>query len=117
MFGPMLLVLIQLLENRIMQKSQLMDYAWKGFTIMLSIIIVPCFIWIWDSEMRLGALEFKMDDANKNLEKIVSHMESDNGQSAVDREVQMKLMEQRLADMEKKCDNMKRDINRLKNRR
>ncbi len=100
-----------------MQKSQLMDYAWKGFTIMLSIIIVPCFIWIWDSEMRLGALEFKMDDANKNLEKIVSHMESDNGQSAVDREVQMKLMEQRLADMEKKCDNMKRDINRLKNRR
>tara|TARA_Y100001938_G_scaffold150730_1_gene243093 strand:- start:3621 stop:3923 length:303 start_codon:yes stop_codon:yes gene_type:complete len=100
-----------------MQKSQLMDYAWKGFTVLLSIIIVPCFIWIWDSEMRLGALEFKMDDANKNLEKIVNHMESENGQSAVDREVQMKLMEQRLADMEKKCDNMKREINRLKNRR
>ena len=100
-----------------MQKSQLVDYAWKGFTVLLSIIIVPCFIWIWDSEMRLGALEYKMDDANKSLEKIVAHMENENGQSAVDREVQMKLMEQRIADMEKKQEAMKRDINRLKNRR
>jgi len=53
-----------------MEKSKIMDYAWKGFTVLLSIIIVPCFIWIWDSEMRLGALEYKMDDANKSLEKI-----------------------------------------------
>jgi hypothetical protein len=100
-----------------MQKSQLMDYAWKGFTIMLSIIIVPCFVWIWDSEMRLGALEYKVDDANKSLEKIVSHMESQNGQSAVDREVQMKLMEQRLLDVEKETQVLQRDVNRLKKKR
>ena len=100
-----------------MQKSHLMDYAWKGFTVMLSIIIVPCFIWIWDSEMRLGALEYKMDDANKNLEKIVSHMESDNGESAVEREVQMKLLEQRLLNLEKNYAVLKRDVNRIKNNR
>ena len=100
-----------------MQKSQIMDYAWKGFTVLLSIIIVPCFIWIWDSEMRLGALEFKMDDANKNLEKIIAHMESENGQSAVDREVQMKLLEQRMLNIEKQNAIMKRDITRLKNNR
>jgi len=100
-----------------MQKSQIMDYAWKGFTVMLSIIIVPCFIWIWDSEMRLGALEYKMDDANKNLEKIVSHMESDNGESAVEREVQMKLLEQRLLNLEKNYAVLKRDVNRIKNNR
>ena len=100
-----------------MQKSQLMDYAWKGFTVLLSIIIVPCFIWIWDSEMRLGALEYKMDDANKNLEKIVSHMESDNGESAVEREVQMKLLEQRLLNLEKNYAVLKRDVNRIKNNR
>ena len=100
-----------------MQKSQLMDYAWKGFTVMLSIIIVPCFIWIWDSEMRLGALEYKMDDANRSLVKIVTHMESENGQSAVERQVKMKLMEQRVDALEKKCDTLQREIKRLKNRR
>ena len=100
-----------------MEKSKIADYAWKGFTICLSIIIVPCFVWIWDSEMRLGALEYKMDDANKSLEKIVAHMENENGQSAVDREVQMKLMEQRITALEKKQEAMRKDINRLKNRR
>ena len=25
-------------------KNQKLDYAWKGFTVMLSIIIVPCFM-------------------------------------------------------------------------
>ena len=34
-----------------MEKSKIADYAWKGFTVLLSIIIVPCFVWIWDSEM------------------------------------------------------------------
>jgi len=100
-----------------MQKSQIMDYAWKGFTILLSIIIIPCFVWIWDSEMRLGALEYKMDDANNSLEKIVDHMEGENGQSAVEREVQMKLMEQRMLNIEKQNAVMKRDINRLKSKR
>ena len=100
-----------------MQKSQIMDYAWKGFTVLLSIIIVPCFIWIWDSEMRLGALEYKVDDANKNLEKIVAHMESENGESSVERQVQMKLLEQRVTELEKKNTALKRDVQRLKNRR
>ena len=100
-----------------MQKSQIMDYAWKGFTVLLSIIIIPCFVWIWDSEMRLGALEYKMDDANKNLEKIIDHMEGENGQSAVEREVQTKLMEQRMLNIEKQNAVMKRDINRLKSKR
>lgn len=100
-----------------MQKSQIMDYAWKGFTVLLSIIIIPCFVWIWDSEMRLGALEYKMDDANKNLEKIVDYMEGENGQSAVEREVQTKLMEQRMLNIEKQNAVMKRDINRLKSKR
>ena len=94
-----------------------MDYAWKGFTVLLSIIIVPCFIWIWDSEMRLGALEYKVDDANKNLEKIVAHMESENGESSVERQVQMKLLEQRVTELEKKNTALKRDVQRLKNRR
>jgi len=100
-----------------MQKSQIADYAWKGFTILLSMIVVPSFIWIWDSETRLGALEYKMDDANKSLEKIVEHMESESGQSAVDREVQMKLMEQRMLNIEKQNSAMKRDITRLKSKR
>ena len=99
-----------------MQKSQLADYAWKGFTVLLSIIIIPCFVWIWDSEMRLGALEYKMDDANKSLDKIVDHMESENGQSAVEREVQMKLMEQRMLNLEKKQAVLQRDFNRIKKR-
>jgi hypothetical protein len=99
-----------------MQKSQLADYAWKGFTVLLSIIIIPCFVWIWDSEMRLGALEYKMDDANKSLDKIVDHMESENGQSAVEREVQMKLMEQRMLNLEKKQAVLQRDLNRIKKR-
>ena len=69
-----------------MEKSQIADYAWKGFTIMLSMIVIPSFIWIWDSEMRLGALEYKMDDANKSLDKIVQHIESETGDNAVNRE-------------------------------
>ena len=89
-----------------MERSKIMDYAWKGFTVMLSIIIVPCFIWIWDSEMRLGALEYKMDDANKSLEKIVAHMDSSNGQDAIDRQVQFKLMEDRLKQLEKNQENI-----------
>lgn len=86
------------------------DYAWKGFTILLSMIVVPSFVWIWDSEMRLGALEYKMDDANKNLEKIIAHIDSQTGESAIQREVQMKLLEQRVKDLEK-------NVTYLKNRR
>lgn len=86
------------------------DYAWKGFTILLSMIVVPSFVWIWDSEMRLGALEYKMDDANKSLEKIIEHIDSQSGESAIQREVEMKLLEQRVKDLEK-------NVNYLKNRR
>ena len=93
-----------------MEKAKIMDYAWKGFTILLSMIVVPSFIWIWDSEMRLGALEYKMDDANKNLEKIIEHIDSQSGESSVQRQVEMKLLEQRVKELEK-------SVNRLKNRR
>jgi len=93
-----------------MEKSKIADYAWKGFTVMLSIIIVPCFIWIWDSEMRLGALEYKMDDANKSLDKIVSHMDSQNGTDAVDRQVKFKLMEDRLEQLEKDQERLENEV-------
>ncbi len=93
-----------------MEKSKVADYAWKGFTILLSMIVVPSFVWIWDSEMRLGALEYKMDDANKSLEKIVAHMDNQNGSDAVERQVQMKILEQRVKDLEK-------NVTYLKNRR
>jgi len=93
-----------------MEKSKMADYAWKGFTILLSMIVVPSFVWIWDSEMRLGALEYKMDDANKSLEKIIEHIDSQSGESAIQREVEMKLLEQRVKDLEK-------NVNYLKNRR
>lgn len=100
-----------------MEKSQIADYAWKGFTIMLSMIVIPSFIWIWDSEMRLGALEYKMDDANKSLDKIVQHIESETGDNAVNREVKMKLMEQRVIELEKKQVILKRDVTRINKRR
>ena len=93
-----------------MEKSKMADYAWKGFTILLSMIVVPSFVWIWDSEMRLGALEYKMDDANKSLEKIIEHIDSQSGESAIQREVQMKILEQRVKDLEK-------NVTYLKNRR
>ena len=93
-----------------MEKSKIADYAWKGFTVMLSIIIVPCFIWIWDSEMRLGALEYKMDDANKSLDKIVSHMDSQNGTDAVERQVKFKLMEDRVEQLEKDQERLEEEV-------
>jgi len=93
-----------------MDKSKMADWAWKGFTVLLSIIVVPSFVWIWDSEMRLGALEYKMDDANKSLEKIIEHIDGQSGETAIERQVQMKLMEQRVEQLEK-------EVNRLKNRR
>tara|TARA_R110001592_G_scaffold187250_7_gene431926 strand:+ start:1123 stop:1425 length:303 start_codon:yes stop_codon:yes gene_type:complete len=100
-----------------MQKSQIADWAWKGFTILLSMIVIPSFIWIWDSEMRLGALEYKMDDANKSLDKIVNHIEGETGDSAVQRKVEMKLMEQRVITLEKNHATLKRDVTRIKTRR
>ena len=100
-----------------MEKSQIADYAWKGFTIMLSMIVIPSFIWIWDSEMRLGALEYKMDDANKSLDKIVRHIESETGDNAVQRQVRMQLMEQRVINLEKSQSTLKRDLTRIKGKR
>ena len=100
-----------------MERAKMMDWAWKGFTVLLSLIVVPSFIWIWDSEMRLGALEYKMDDANKSLEKIVNHIEGESGQSAIDREVEMKLLEQRVKNLENKSSTLQRDVSRLKSRR
>jgi len=100
-----------------MEKSQIADYAWKGFTILLSMIVIPSFIWIWDSEMRLGALEYKMDDANKSLDKIVSHIEGETGNNAVQREVKMKLMEQRIVNLEKDQSSLKREVSRIKSKR
>jgi uncharacterized protein (DUF3084 family) len=67
-------------------------------------------VWIWDSEMRLGALEYKMDDANKSLEKIVAHMDNQNGSDAVDRQVQFKLMEDRLKQLEKNQERLEKEV-------
>jgi hypothetical protein len=100
-----------------MERAKMMDWAWKGFTVLLSLIVVPSVSWIWDSEMRLGALEYKMDDANKSLEKIVNHIEGESGQSAIDREVEMKLLEQRVKNLENKSSTLQRDVSRLKSRR
>ena len=55
---------------------------------------------------------FSVDsDANKNLEKIIEHIDSQTGESAIQREVQMKLLEQRVKDLEKNVTYLKNRTN------
>ena len=46
-----------------MDKVKIGEWLWKGFTILLSLIVVPCFIWVWEAEGRLAGLEYQMADA------------------------------------------------------
>ena len=51
-----------------------------------------------------------MDDANKSLEKIVAHMDSQNGSASVDRQVQFKLMEDRIKQLEKNQERLEKEV-------
>ena len=54
---------------------------------------------------------------NETWSTRIRHIESETGDSAVDREVKMKLMEQRVIELEKKQATLRRDVTRINKRR
>ena len=82
-----------------MDKSKISEWIWKGFTVLLSLIVVPCFIWVWEAESRLGTLEHEISDVDENIKKILMVLESDSGSDLSEIKVDIELM--------------KRDINKI----
>ena len=50
-----------------MDKSKIGAWVWKGFTVLLSGIVVPCFVWVWEAESRLGSMEHEISDDDENV--------------------------------------------------
>jgi len=65
--------------------SKLADWAWKIFTVLLSLVIVPLAGWVWstnlkvadlkndlgDAETEIGRLETEVSTARSNTEAII----------------------------------------------
>lgn len=75
-----------------MEKSKIGEWVWKGFTILLSLIVVPCFVWVWEAESRLGTLEHEVSDVDENVKKVLSVLESDSGSDLSEIKVDIELM-------------------------
>jgi hypothetical protein len=73
-------------------KTKIGDWVWKGFTVLLSVIVVPCFIWVWEAESRLGSLEHEISDVDENVKKVLSVLEGDSGNDLSDIKVDLELM-------------------------
>lgn len=84
-----------------MDKSKIGDWVWKGFTVLLSVIVVPCFIWVWEAESRLGSLEHEISDVDENVKKILDVLESDSGSGSD------------LSELKLDLELMKRDIKKI----
>jgi len=74
------------------EKSKIGEWVWKGFTILLSLIVVPCFVWVWEAESRLGTLEHEVSDVDENVKKVLSVLESDSGSDLSEIKVDIELM-------------------------
>ena len=46
------------------------DWAWKVGTVILSMIIVPTFIWVWDTHSAVQAIEIENIHRKEQLEKF-----------------------------------------------
>ncbi len=75
-----------------MDKTKIGDWVWKGFTVLLSVIVVPCFVWVWEAESRLGSLEHEISDVDENVKKVLSVLEGDSGNDLSDIKVDLELM-------------------------
>tara|TARA_Y100000593_G_C4272220_1_gene317984 strand:+ start:870 stop:1160 length:291 start_codon:yes stop_codon:yes gene_type:complete len=73
-------------------KTKIGDWVWKGFTVLLSVIVVPCFVWVWEAESRLGSLEHEISDVDENVKKVLSVLEGDSGNDLSDIKVDLELM-------------------------
>ena len=76
------------------------EWIWKGFTVLLSVIVIPCFIWVWDADRRVAALEYQAESVNTNVTKILTYIEADDSSE--------------LAEIKLSLELMKRDIQKIK---
>tara|TARA_Y100000034_G_C6720417_1_gene318705 strand:- start:266 stop:556 length:291 start_codon:yes stop_codon:yes gene_type:complete len=75
-----------------MDKVKIGEWLWKGFTILLSLIIVPCFIWVWEAEGRLAGLEYEVADVDENVKRVLAHLENDDSGDLSDIKVSLELI-------------------------
>ena len=75
-----------------MDKSKIGDWVWKGFTVLLSVIVVPCFVWVWEAESRLGSLEHEISDVDENVKKILVVLDRPGGNDLSEIKVDIELM-------------------------
>jgi len=68
------------------------EWVWKGFTILLSVIIVPCFIWVWDADRRVAALEYQVESVHTDVTKILAYMEVDDSEELAEIKLSLELM-------------------------
>lgn len=75
-----------------MDRSKIGDWVWKGFTVLLSVIVVPCFVWVWEAESRLGSLEHEISDVDENVKKILVVLDRPGGNDLSEIKVDIELM-------------------------
>ena len=75
-----------------MDKGKIGEWIWKGFTILLSLVVVPCFVWVWEAEGRLAGLEYEIADVDENVKKVLAHLEENDGEDLSDIKVTLELM-------------------------
>jgi len=47
--------------------SKVADWAWKGFTVVLSVIIIPLAGWVWSTNVKVVELRNDLADAEEKI--------------------------------------------------
>lgn len=50
--------------------SKIADWAWKIFTVLLSLVIVPLAGWVWSTNLKVADLKNDLGDAEDKIEEL-----------------------------------------------
>jgi TolA-binding protein len=55
--------------------SKMADWAWKVFTVVLSLVVVPLAGWVWSQNVKVAQLENDLGDAEEKIQELSGKVE------------------------------------------
>jgi len=67
-----------------MDSSKLLEYVWKGFTLLLYVIVIPLAGWVWSTNIKVNDLQNDLGDLEREVAELkVDVKEAENNGKAI----------------------------------
>ncbi len=81
------------------------DTVWKMISTIASLLIVPLFIWVWNTNMRIEQLSSEFSHTDEDVKKLEATVES-IGKEQNGLKIDVKLIQQKLDRVEKNTEEL-----------